>query len=265
MVNLMKIKTFLKSGLSAFVLAAGFSGTADAALVSRLGGTAVYDDVANLTWISDANLFKAQAAANPNLVSQILAAVPSVNDTPNIYDTPANSGTHTLTAAEFNTANGRMTWFAAQAWADYLSFGGYSDWRVPTGQAGCNAGFTCTNSEMASWFAALGGVPNSYLMDTPSFPGSTTIVPGTHNAYYALLSNVELYGYWTATEQTGFPRGAYSYSTHGYQASGDKTLQISTLLVRTGDVSAVPLPSAVWLFGSALAGLGVIGRRKATN
>ena len=27
-------------------------------------------------------------------------------------------------------------------------------------------------------------------------------------------------------------------------------------------VSAVPIPAAVWLFGSALAGLGVIGRRK---
>jgi hypothetical protein len=29
-----------------------------------------------------------------------------------------------------------------------------------------------------------------------------------------------------------------------------------------GPVSAVPLPAAVWLFGSALAGLGVIGRKK---
>jgi hypothetical protein len=31
----------------------------------------------------------------------------------------------------------------------------------------------------------------------------------------------------------------------------------------TGDVSQVPLPAAVWMFGSALAGLGAIGRKKA--
>ena len=30
----------------------------------------------------------------------------------------------------------------------------------------------------------------------------------------------------------------------------------------TADVAAVPVPAAVWLFGSALAGMGIIGRRK---
>jgi hypothetical protein len=33
-------------------------------------------------------------------------------------------------------------------------------------------------------------------------------------------------------------------------------------LAYTATISAVPLPAAVWLFGSALAGMGVIGRRK---
>lgn len=30
----------------------------------------------------------------------------------------------------------------------------------------------------------------------------------------------------------------------------------------TGSVAPVPVPAAVWLFGSALAGMGIIGRRK---
>jgi hypothetical protein len=30
-----------------------------------------------------------------------------------------------------------------------------------------------------------------------------------------------------------------------------------------GNVATVPVPAAVWLFGSALMGMGVIGRRKA--
>jgi hypothetical protein len=31
----------------------------------------------------------------------------------------------------------------------------------------------------------------------------------------------------------------------------------------TADVSAVPVPAAAWLFGSALLGLGAVKRRKA--
>ena len=44
-----------------------------AALIAR-GLDMVYDDVNNITWASDANLFKTQAASNPNLVSEIIAA-----------------------------------------------------------------------------------------------------------------------------------------------------------------------------------------------
>lgn len=259
MVKDMKIKTLLNLGLSAVVLAAGFSGTADAALLSRAGGTMVYDDVANLTWITDANLFKTQVAGNPNLVSQIIAAVPTVHDTPNIYDTPSNSGTYNVTANEFNTTNGRMTWFGAVSWADGLVYGGYNDWRVPTGQAGCPAGLTCTNSEMASWFAAVGGVPGSDLV------GSPLSGPPVHGSGFNLFSNVESYTYWTAAEVPGLPYMVYGYLTDGYQGAAGKNAQnvyLPTLLVRTGDVAAVPIPAAVWLFGTALAGLGVFGRRK---
>ena len=66
----------------------GFSltSTAQAALIAR-GTDMVYDDVNNITWASDAKLFQTQAASNPNLVSEIIAANGGViHDTPNNYD-----------------------------------------------------------------------------------------------------------------------------------------------------------------------------------
>ena len=74
-------------------------------------------------------MFQTQAASNPNLVSEIIAAHGGVIlDTPNFYD----NGTKTLTSADFNTISGEMTWWGAQAWANNLNLGGYTDWALPT-------------------------------------------------------------------------------------------------------------------------------------
>lgn len=247
------------------------AGSADAALLSRANGTMVYDDVANLTWVADTNLFKTLAASNPNLVAQTIAAVPVVHDTPNSLDTPANSGNYNVTTADFDAASGRMTWFGAQSWASGLSYGGFDDWRVPTAQpgvigSGCQGtGFGCQSSEYGTWFASVGGVPGNYLIDTPLFPGSSTIVPGTHNAYFNLFTNInsENLDFQTSLEVLTFPSSSYAYGIDGYQSSGSKTIKSSVFLVRTGDVAAVPVPAAVWLFGSAFAAFAGFGRRKA--
>ena len=53
--------------LTTVVLALGVSTGAQASLLARAGGM-VYDDVNNITWAADANLFKTQAAGNVNLV-----------------------------------------------------------------------------------------------------------------------------------------------------------------------------------------------------
>jgi hypothetical protein len=66
---------------------------AEAALVERLGGKAIYDDVADLTWLQDANY--AQTSG---------------------YD-----------------ADGRMNWFQAKAWAGSLNIDGVTGWRLPGG------------------------------------------------------------------------------------------------------------------------------------
>jgi len=48
-------KQNLQVVISAGLISLGLVSSADAALVSRLGGLTYYDDVANLTWLADAN------------------------------------------------------------------------------------------------------------------------------------------------------------------------------------------------------------------
>ena len=66
---------------------------AEAALVTRLGGKAIYDDVANLTWLQDANYAKTSG-----------------------YD-----------------ADGYMSWGEANVWAGSLNIDGVTGWRLPGG------------------------------------------------------------------------------------------------------------------------------------
>jgi len=75
-----------KTLLTTIVLAFSLSTGVQASLEARTGGI-VYDTVNNISWASDANLFKTQAASNANLVSEIIAANGGViNDTANSYD-----------------------------------------------------------------------------------------------------------------------------------------------------------------------------------
>lgn len=63
----------------------------------------------------------------------------------------------------------------------------------------------------------------------------------------------------------GDDQSDYESLLAAYQG-GDTTAVAALRLARTASISfsttAVPVPAAVWLFGSALAGMGIIGRRK---
>jgi len=155
----------LAKPLTALVLLAGIglAPTAEAALMSRLGGLAVYDTDRNITWLKDANY--AQTSG---------------------YD-----------------ADGGMNWTAANTWAASLNIGGYTGWRLPTTlqpDATCSASLTdstygvqnygtgCTGSELGNLFYnGLGGVANQSI---------TT----THNANYDLFTNIQSSVYWSGTE-----------------------------------------------------------------
>ena len=115
------------------------SNLANAGLMSRLGGLAYYDDVADLTWLTDANYAKTSGYS----------------------------------------LDGRLSWVDANSWAASLSVGGNDNWRLATTlqfDASCNTqtsdpygsyGDWCTGSEMGSLFyTALGnetGLATTYL------------------------------------------------------------------------------------------------------
>lgn len=199
------------------------SGAANAALVERLGGLAYYDTEADLTWLADANY--AQTSG---------------------YD-----------------ADGYMTWATANAWAGSLDINGVTGWRLPDTvqpDASCSfqggsfsQGYGCTGSEMGNLFYnVLGGVAFSSITST-------------HNANYDLFSNVQSNRYWSAPEYAPDANYAWYFSmNHGNQHGYYKTGISYAWAVHSGDVGAsvVPVPAAVWLFGSGLLGLIGVGRKR---
>ncbi len=246
-----------KKLLTTAVLVLGVSTGAQASLVARAGGM-VYDDVNNLTWTADANLFKTQAASNANLVSQIIAANNGViHDTANTSDTPANSGTYNLTIADFTTSNGQMTWWGAQAWANNLTLGDVKGWSLPVEPTGTN-----TTSQMGDLFhTQLGAVLGSWN-DEESITN-----PTTYNANYNLFTNIKQSDhYWSSSEENV---NAIGYDTSWIDpGSYTKGNRFYAWAVHTGDVAAViapaavPLPGTVWLFLTGLIGLPGLKRRK---
>jgi hypothetical protein len=184
------------------VIALGASSAANASLVSRLNGAAVYDTDLDITWASNANI------------------------------------------------NGPMNWADANAWAASLTLGGVSGWRLPTIDPSCGFVYNCTTGELGHLFyVELGGAAHSFI--------STT-----HNANYDLFSNFQLTTYWAGTEYAPPSNNAWIfYFSDGFQYAGDKGYGQYAMAVHAGDIAAVPVPAAAWLFGSGLLGLVGVARR----
>ncbi|MBY0579361.1 MAG: DUF1566 domain-containing protein [Burkholderiales bacterium] len=237
------------------LLAAGFLGASAAqASLTGNGNGLVYDNVANLTWLQDANLFGTMSAADPSLVSKIIAAVPSVVNMSNIY---SPSGVYTLSSADFGQG-GLLDWFGGKAWVGYLNsinYRGYNAWSLPAADPSCGVSFNCTNSQLGSLFASLGGVAGKSIATV-------------HNAGYSLFRNVQSSLYWSGTEYASSPDNAWVFDNgNGNQSANTKTNQYyAWWAVLPGNFSAptmavVPEPGqwALMLAGFAL--MGAIARR----
>ena len=231
----------------ALLLTAGLLGTnlAQASLMPD-GLGLVYDNVANVTWSSNGNLFATMYATDPNLISQIITAVPTVHDTPNAYDTPSNSGKYNLSSADFS-GSGTMDWWGAMAWVKYLdstNYLGHSTWMLPTTYTQTCTGY-CANSMLGELFyTGLGGSAGRSI---------TT----THNASYNLFTNVQNSVYWSGTEYTSIPVVAWFFSTdYGTQVANGKYDGSYSWAVLPGKAAAnVPEPAGMALFGIGLLGL----------
>jgi len=125
---------FFRRLLAVLALLALDATPASAELISRRGGTMIYDSDTNLTWLADANLLRKQLAQDPNLVGKIIQSVGTVY---------TNWGDIEVKCDDFidqdypYLRDGKVTLIGARAWASYLDYGGFDDWRLPEDGSRC--------------------------------------------------------------------------------------------------------------------------------
>ena len=245
--------------ISAGLLLSLITPTAEASLTVGVadGKDIVYSSGTNVSWTADANLLATMMSAQGfnTVVNAIISASPIVYDTPNYFDGSYNhyvsySGSYTISTSDFGTT-GTVTWFGAQAFVNYLNsinYAGSHQWGLPTTpDSDSSGGFNKTNSQMGELFYnELGGIAGN------SIPNSN------------YFSNVQAYLYWSSTEYSSDPKYMYAWLFNtftGNQGATFKSSQYYAWAVSPGNIAAVPVPSALLLFGTGLLGLLSLKRR----
>ena len=199
------------------------------------GGGLIYDSDQDLTWLQDANYAK-------------------------------TSG---------HDADGAMTWDAAMAWAGGLSYGGFTDWRLPTvtdiGNDGCNGSYSGTDcgynvntsgQELAYlWYDILDNI--AYCDTSGNCPQSGSGVTNTGPFTNLQSRSIDYFWafYWSGTEYATNPDWAWRFGTgEGGQDRNLKDNKFYAWAVRSGDV--VPEPGTVLLLVTGLAGMLGFGRMR---
>ncbi len=250
----------LFSGLAILTFATG----AHAALQGRYLGAdtshgydAYYDTVLNVTWLADANYANTQYLAAPDQTAFINNIISGVGGS-----ITSASGVHVLTASDFGgMAYGGGDWYAAKAWAMTLNVDGYTGWSLPS-EVGSGSNADPANQLAYNFTVNLGLTPTS----GSSGSNLTLSIPG---ATGGVIKNLNFPGmYWSGTEFTlasGVANTFVAGPGFDYQGIGGEIDPGFTWAVHAGDigVATVPLPAAVWLFGSGLLGLVSMARRKA--
>ena len=260
-----------KQALSLTLLAAlALPGAAHAALLERLGGDAWYDDVLDITWLTNANL----AASNQFGLTQSADVIPGAGEV---------------------GLTGRMNWDTANAWiagmnaADHLDF---DDWRLPTlspidggtfdtvqsnnATTDWGTAKTTTNGSDGGWRDGT-GAPVSEMgymyyvnlanlgLCTPNdaSPGSCVDQPGFGLVNTADFVNLQSHLYWSGVEFDSDNAWRFNFNG-GFQRTLDKNSFLFAWAVRSGDVEAaatVPEPATAALLGASLIGFAALRRR----
>jgi hypothetical protein len=237
---------FNKPLLAAGLLLSLTTLNAEASLTSYTGAGGaglVYSSVSNVTWTQDANLFKTLYNANNNLVNLITAITPSYNDPYFGTQVIGDGGA----IDDFDTATGRLSWWGGIAFTNYLNsinYAGSNQWRLPTSNAISGYNGTAGNELGQLFYSELSGTAGNNIPNTPTF------------------TNEQAYAYWSGTEYASNPGFAWIFvTTNGSQDHVSKLNQGYAWAVSPGQVSAVPVPGAVWLMGTGLLGLLGLKRR----
>ena len=237
--------------IAGMTILTSLAGTAQASLLDR-GNGMIYDDVLNITWMQDANL-----AATEQF------GITTLNEGEGRYSSRGYG------ISMFSKNKGSMTWNTANDWIASMnaSNGGkgyksYNDWRIwgATNAAISCYGPNCSDSELGHLFYSdLGGQYGSSL-------------PETNLPDLALFNNIQDSKYWSGDSYDLWSGGvAWAFWTEdGVQIRTNKTEQYYVWAVRAGDVTditptgvaPVPVPAALWLFGSSLLGLATCQRRR---
>ncbi len=191
--------------------------------------------------------------------------------------------------ADANKAGGTMTWTAANIWAAGLTVGGGTNWRLPdtnpidgTTTYDVNASNIGTTdrgyniSAPGTLFAGNTGSEMSHLFYNTlgnlgyCNPSTSTVLTCNVQTGWGLsntgpFSNFQPNLYWFATDYAPITGDAwYYYFLDGSQNNSIKLANGFVWAVHNGDVNpsipAVPIPGAIWLFGSGMIGLIGIGR-----
>jgi hypothetical protein len=179
-------KSRLLSAVCASAVTIGFVSPAYAALVSVLGGQAVYDDDLDISWVGNANL----AATNTFGLATGVSLGTYEGDT---------SGVNGII-----NANGSMNWPGALFWIDAMNAANYldfSDWRLPNTlvpDSGCTSsdgtprtdshGLDCMGSEMGHLF-----------YDEFSADRKTSVLSTGDPTELAKFINIQSNDYWSGT------------------------------------------------------------------
>lgn len=208
-----------------------FCASSEASL-ANIGNGLIYDDVSNVTWISDGYAFTNQIAGSTN--DPILD--PYTGPLLGTVVTPSLGDPHTIVANDlsYQASLGRWvgSWWAATAWADGYTYEynsqTISDWRLPT------------SAEAQSLITQLG-------------TGFGAKPPFTWVPPFYWTSNL------TSATNADVARPLFGTVDSLTLMNGSLPRYSNVWAVVPGNV---PIPAAAWLFGSALAGLGIIGRRR---
>jgi hypothetical protein len=159
--------------------------------------------------------------------------------------------------------SGLKTWDNQVAWADGLDFLGFNDWRLASMSvaAGLPTGSTTSVVDCSS-ATELACQDNELGYMFYQNMGGSLFDDNTENQTVdgVLLSNVQT-RYWSGNEFNSDDIWVFRF-TAGDQFRANEGNSVYGWAVRSGDVGVVPVPAAVWLFGSGLIGLLGLARRK---
>ncbi len=141
------------------------------------------------------------------------------------------------------------------AWAAGLEIDGVTGWRLPNMDVnGDGVIVNCSSSSQAACKDDEYGHLNYY--------GAGTVFGSGIASSPRPFSNTQSFLYWSSTEFVDLQAFAFLFRFGGLNGSYDEGSDLFAWAVHSGNVSAVPVPGAMWLFGSGLVGLVGLARRK---